>query len=90
MENIFAADIPAASTTSAHILRFWKIEQSRNEFTAQVYFLQGNVSFDPIREEYVVPWPVLVILLGLGVAPTYCIRNSFPEIVQWQLRKLRR
>eukprot|EP00439_Symbiodinium_sp_Y106_P075405 s923_g14.t4 len=53
VENIFAADIPAASTTSAHILRFWKIEQSRNEFTAQVYFLQGNVSFDPIREEYV-------------------------------------
>ena len=60
MENIFAADIPAAST-SAHRLRYWKIEESANRVTAQVYFLEGNISFDPVREEYVVSCHVLAV-----------------------------
>ncbi|CAE7240036.1 unnamed protein product, partial [Symbiodinium pilosum] len=49
MEVRFAADAAAASHS-----RYWKFEASaRGQVTAQVYFLKGNVSFDPITKEAV-------------------------------------
>lgn len=75
MENIFAADIPAAST-SAHRLRYWKIEETANCVTAQVYFLQGNISFDPVREEDV---KVAAIMSSTPSPP----HRSVSEAVSW-------
>ena len=69
MEVRFAADAAAASHS-----RYWKFEASaRGQVTAQVYFLKGNVSFDPITKEAVEAWLACStdckVVLGISFPP---------------------